>query len=229
MDNVKEIIVIAIGASLVYNFVLARFLGLCPFIGVSTKTSSAFGMGLAVTFVMTLASVVTFLLYTYILHVGDPAASPNLIYRLWPDVFEYTNAAGEVQKDPMVLERVLRTGSYILVIASLVQLVELALRKVSPALYQALGIYLPLITTNCAVMGVALLNTTDAAVPMNLATVTAQGFFAGVGFTIAMLLMSGIREALDVADVPESLRGTPIAFVCTSLMALSFLGFSGMV
>ena len=225
MEQIGQLITIALGVMLVNNYVLARFLGLCPFIGVSKKTSSALGMGLAVMFVMTMASIVTYLLYTYLLHYGDQ----NLVARFWPAVFQYTEAGGGVKTDPMVLERVLRTISYILVIASLVQLVEMVMRKVSPPLYKALGIYLPLITTNCAVMGVALLNTTDSPKPLNLLEATTQGFFAGVGFTIAMLLMSGIREKLQLADVPKPLRGVPIAFICTSLMALAFLGFSGMV
>ena len=124
---------------------------------------------------------------------------------------------------------VLRTTSYILVIATLVQFVEMVMKKSAPALYRTLGIYLPLITTNCAVLGVALLNTTDARTPLNLLQATTQGFFAGIGFMIAMLLMSGIREQLELADVPKPLRGVPIAFICTSLMAIAFMGVSGMV
>ena len=175
----------------------------------------AFGMGMAVTFVMTLASVVTFFIYHYLLSPG-PA---NLVGRLFPQVAD----SG--------LEPVLRTTSYILVIASLVQLVEMFLRKTVPALYRALGIYLPLITTNCAVLGVALLNTTDNvwSQPLTLLETAVQGFTAGIGFTLAMLLMSGIRERLDRAPVPKALEGVPIAFICTGLMALAFLGFSGLV
>ena len=198
MAEIKTLLTIAISISLVNNMVLSRFLGLCPFIGVTKKTSSAVGMGVAVTFVMTMASAVTWLLYTHVLQRFG-------------------------------LTEVLRTTSYILVIATLVQLVEMIMKKMSPALYRALGIYLPLITTNCAVMGVALLNTTDARVPLTLLQAVTQGFFAGVGFMIAMLLMSGIREQLELADVPRPLQGVPIAFVCTGLMAISFMGFSGMV
>jgi len=198
MEEVGRLLAIAISIALVNNMVLARFLGLCPFIGVTRKTSSALGMGLAVTFVMTLASVVTWLLYTYVL-------------------------------ERYGLTEVLRTTSYILVIATLVQLVEMVIRKIAPALYRTLGIYLPLITTNCAVLGVALLNTTDARVPLNFIEATTQGFFAGVGFMIAMLLMSGIREQLEMADVPQPLRGAPIAFICTGLMSIAFMGFAGMV
>ena len=213
MVEIKTLLTIAISIALVNNMVLARFLGLCPFIGVTRKTSSALGMGVAVTFVMTMASVVTWLLYTYVLMAGPQ----NLLGRFSTYVAENG------------LVDVLRTTSYILVIAALVQFVEMVVKKSAPALYRALGIYLPLITTNCAVLGVALLNTTDARTPLTLLQATVQGFFAGVGFMIAMLLMSGIREQLELADVPKPLRGAPIAFVCTGLMAIAFMGFSGMV
>ena len=213
MVEIKTLLMIAISIALVNNMVLSQFLGLCPFIGVTKKTSSAFGMGVAVTFVMTMASVVTWLLFTYLLKAGPQ----NLI----GGFSEYVATHG--------LIGVLRTTSYILVIATLVQLVEMVMKKTMPALYRALGIYLPLITTNCAVMGVALLNTTDATREMGLLEATTQGFFAGVGFMIAMLLMSGVREQLELADVPRPLRGAPIAFICTSLMATAFMGFSGMV
>ena len=203
MEEIKVILGIAIGVSLVNNMVLAKFLGLCPFIGVTRKTSSAFGMGVAVIFVMTMASVATWLLYTYVL---NPEIIPG--FRLEP---------------------ILRTTSFILVIATLVQLVEMVMKKAAPALYRALGIYLPLITTNCAVLGVAILNTTDPDISISLLRTMTQGFFAGVGFMIAMLLMSGIREQLELADVPKSLRGAPIAFICTGLMAIAFMGFAGMV
>ena len=213
--NIGTFFAIAFSAIFVNNFVLARFLGLCPFIGVTQKLKSAIGMGAAVTFVMFLASLVTYLLYALILKEGAPWVDADLVLAL---------------KTPM----------YILVIAALVQLVEMFLRSRVPALYDALGIYLPLITTNCAVMGVALLNTTDA--PEILRKVTEEGFSAqgliaatwhgvaaGLGFTLAMLLMSGVRERLDLADVPEPLQGMPIAFICTGLMAMAFLGFAGMI
>jgi len=216
--DLERIFAIVIANVLVTNFVLARFLGLCPFIGVSKRSSSAFGMGMAVTFVMTMASLITYLLYAYVLKPGAPLL-------VWV-------AGGESDIAQHGLETALRTVSYILVIASLVQLVEMFLRKVFPPLYRALGIYLPLITTNCAVMGVALLNTTDAPDllrPLSLGKAVLQGFCAGLGFTLAMLLMSGIRERLELLDVPRPLRGVPIAFVCTGLMALAFFGFTGMV
>jgi H+/Na+-translocating ferredoxin:NAD+ oxidoreductase subunit A len=207
---------LAIGAIFVNNFVLAKFLGLCPFIGVSKKTDAALGMGLAVTFVMTLASIVTWLLHHYILMAG-----PGNLFAAIGLIEETTD-----------LTPVLKTISYILVIASLVQLVEMIIRKTSPALYQALGIYLPLITTNCAVLGVALLNTTDypgGAGGLGFLGALVQGVCAGIGFTLVMLLMSAIRERLEVARVPKAFQGLPIAFVCTGLMSLAFLGFQGMI
>jgi electron transport complex protein RnfA len=214
--DVGDYFAIAIGAIFVNNFVLARFLGLCPFIGVSKKTDAALGMGLAVTFVMTLASVVTWLLYKFLLAAGHS----NLF------------AAMGLIEETTELTPILKTISYILVIASLVQLVEMIIRKTSPALYQSLGIYLPLITTNCAVLGVALLNTTDyplGAGKLPFLGAVFQGFCAGVGFTLVMLLMSAIRERLEIARVPKAFQGLPIAFVCTGLMALAFLGFQGMI
>ncbi len=207
---------LAIGSILISNFVLAKFLGLCPFLGVSKRTSDSVGMGLAVIFVMTLASAVTSLLYA---HVLLPPADGR---------FHLLAALGmPVPAGGLVL--VLKTISYILVIAALVQFVEMVLRKAVPSLYQALGIYLPLITTNCAVMGVALLNTTDwklggGAPPVHVAAFS--GFCAGVGFLLAMLLMSGIRERLAEHPVPKAMKGLPIAFVSAGLMALAFMGFA---
>lgn len=205
---------IGFSAIFVSNFVLARFLGLCPFIGVTKKTKSAIGMGLAVTFVMFLASFVTYCLYGLILKEGA----------VWVDA-------------DLVL--VLKTPMYILVIATLVQLVEMFLRSRVPQLYDSLGVYLPLITTNCAIMGVALINTTDAPAEIRalseqsfasgLVAASWHGIAAGIGFSIAMLLMSGIRERLAYADVPRPFKGTPIAFICAGMMALAFLGFTGML
>jgi len=203
--DIGQFFAIAFSTIFVSNFVLARFLGLCPFLGVTQKTQSAIGMGTAVTFVMFLASFVTFLLYRTLLL-------------------------------PFDLVLALKTPMFILVIAALVQLVELYMRARLPTLYQALGIYLPLITTNCAVMGVALLNTSDApaefarmSIGAGLLAASWRGACAGLGFTLAMLLMSGVRERLARVDVPEPLRGMPIAFICTGMMAMAFLGFAGMV
>ncbi|MBI2559653.1 MAG: RnfABCDGE type electron transport complex subunit A [Planctomycetes bacterium] len=213
MGEIGNILLIIVSVVFVNNFVLAKFLGLCPFVGVTQKTESALGMGMAVTFVMAMTGAVTWLVYNYILLPG----SSNIVGMIFPSIRE----SG--------LVGVLKTASYILVIATLVQIVELALRKLSPALYESLGIYLPLITTNCAVLGVALLNTTDSPEHLSFLHATVQGFGAGLGFMVAMLLMSGIRERLALANVPTCLQGLPIAFICTGLMALAFFGFSGMI
>ena len=197
----------------VSNFVLAQFLGLCPFLGVTKRTDSAVGMGLAVIFVMTMASSATWLVYHYVL-LPESVSGFNIF-------------SGIVGKNTS-LELVLKTMSYILVIATLVQLVELVMKKNTPALYRALGIYLPLITTNCAVLGVALLNTTNTSEVLDFWAATIQGFWAGVGFLLVMVLMSGIRERIDMLPVPEAMRGIPIAFICTAMMALSFMGFGGL-
>jgi electron transport complex protein RnfA len=201
--GIERFLIIGFTSIFVSNVLLAKFLGLCPFIGVTQKTENAIGMGAAVTFVMFLASFVTFLLYRTVLV-------------------------------PHHLVLALQTPMFILVIAALVQLVELFMRSRLPALYEALGIFLPLITTNCAVMGVALLNAPypplihPGSIGGGLAEASWNGIASGLGFTLAMLLMSGIRERLARADVPEPLQGVPIAFVCTGLMAMAFLGFAGM-
>lgn len=189
-----ELLAIFISAILVNNFVLYYFLGICPFLGVSKKIDSAFSMGLAVTFVMTITAVFSWLINHLI---------------LIPYGLDY-----------------LQIVSFILVIASLVQLVEMFIRKISPPLYQALGIYLPLITTNCAIMGLALI-----AVLNNYGFVETVifGFGSGLGFTLAIVLMAGIREELDLADVPEPLKGAGIALIVAGIMALAFNGFLGMI
>ncbi|MBO4896816.1 MAG: electron transport complex subunit RsxA [Clostridia bacterium] len=189
-----NLLTIAIGAIFVNNFVLVRFLGICPFLGVSKKTDTAIGMGMAVTFVMTLASAITYLLWQYL---------------LVPLHWEY-----------------LQTVLFILIIAALVQFVEMFLQKVSPALYSALGIYLPLITTNCAVLGVTLLNTQQG---YNFLQSVVFGATAGVGFTLAIVLFAGIRERLETAPIPKPLQGFPIALISASLLAIAFLGFSGLI
>ncbi len=209
----SRLFTIIISAIFVNNYVLARFLGLCPFFGVSKSTEAAMGMGMAVTFVMTLATTATWVIYTYVLMPGPS----NIFGSIFPGIAE----TGMVD--------VLKTISYILVIATLVQLVEIVMRKSMPALYESLGIYLPLITTNCAILGVALLGTTNAPFKLSILEVAVQGFAAGIGFTMALLLMSGVRERLMLLDLPKSFQGVPIAFVSASLMALAFMGFSGMV
>ncbi len=212
--DIAQLFTIAIGAVFVNNFVLAKFLGLCPFMGVSKRTDQALGMGFAVIFVMTLASFVTWFVFQFLLKAGES----NVFYQL---------GLIEVTTD---LTDVLKTLSYILVIAALVQLVEMAIRKLSPTLFKSLGIFLPLITTNCAVLGVTLMNTTDNPTGgYNLLEATVSGFFSGVGFLLVIVLMSGVRERLELLRTPESLKGLPITFISTALMALAFMGFVGMI
>jgi len=196
--ELKIFLTILISTIFINNYVLSQILGLCPFLGVSKKLDSALGMGLAVIFVMTMASFFTYLVFKFILIPFD------LTY--------------------------LATLSFILVIASLVQFVEIVIERVSPSLYQSLGIFLPLITTNCAVLGVAVLNINSGFITsdMGLFKAVVQGFGGGVGFTLALLLMAGIRERLELADIPKNLQGVPITFIAAALMALAFLGFSGM-
>jgi electron transport complex protein RnfA len=189
-----ELAAIFISAVLVQNFVLYYFLGICPFLGVSKKIDSAISMGLAVTFVMSITAVVSWLIN-------------NLI--LIPFGLDY-----------------LQIVAFILVIASLVQLVEMFIRKISPPLYQALGIYLPLITTNCAIMGLALIAALNE---YSFVETFIFGFGSGIGFTLAIVLIAGIREQLDLADVPEPLKGAGIALIVAGIMALAFNGFIGML
>lgn len=189
-----EYIIIIISAVLVSNIVLAQFLGICPFLGVSGKVSTSVGMSAAVMFVMTLATIVTWLISQYIL-------AP----------FEIT---------------FLRTISYILVIASLVQMVEIIMKKISPPLYQALGIFLPLITTNCAILGVALLTISKN---YNLLEGIVFAIAHAIGFGLAMILFSGLREHLDLMQVPKGMKGVPIALITAGILSLAFMGFSGMV
>jgi electron transport complex protein RnfA len=183
-----------LSALLVNNFVLVRFLGICPFMGVSKEVESAFGMGLATTFVMVVAAAVTWLIETFLL---QPMGLPFL-----------------------------QNMAFILTIASIVQLVEMFLHKTSPGLYQAMGIFLPLITTNCAILGLAIM-AVQSAYTFIQTVVFALG--AGVGFTLALLLLAGIREELKFADIPEPLLGAPIAFICAGLLSLAFSGFAGLI
>ncbi|NQS98504.1 MAG: electron transport complex subunit RsxA [candidate division Zixibacteria bacterium] len=199
--DIGHLIAIAIGTIFINNFVLARFLGICPYIGVSKQLDSALGMGMAVIFVMTLASFATWIIWTYLL---DPATN------VWQ---------GSVDL------RFLRTVSFILVIASLVQLVEMVIQKTAPSLYQSLGIFLPLITTNCAVLGAAVLNIDQT---YNLLESLVQGFSAGIGFTLALVLMAGLREKFEISEIPKPMQGIPIAMIMAGLMSMAFLGFSGL-
>ncbi|NLO11819.1 MAG: RnfABCDGE type electron transport complex subunit A [Candidatus Cloacimonetes bacterium] len=197
MGYLGEIFVMAITAIFIQNFVLSRFLGLCPYLGVSKKIDSAFGMGMAVIFVMTLTSSITYLINRYLL--------TGMMY--------------------------LQTIAFILTIAALVQFVEMVIQKKAPALYKSLGVYLPLITTNCAVLGVAILNTTalrqDGITPYNFLDSTLNGFFSGVGFTVVLLAMAGIRMRLELVNLPKSMKGMPIALILAGIMALAFYGFMG--
>lgn len=206
--ELQKLFMISIGVIFINNFIFSRFLGICPYIGVSKRLDSAVGMGAAVTFVMTLASTATWLIYTYLL---SPTTS-NLFYQLF-----------SLQTPPDLT--FLKTIAFILVIASLVQFVEMVIQKTSPALYKSLGIYLPLITTNCAILGAALLNIDEG---YNFIESIVFGMSAGIGFTLALVLMAGIREKLELAQVPKSMQGIPIAFIMAGLMAIAFLGFSGL-
>ena len=189
-----EFFLLLVGTVLVNNFVLVKFLGLCPFMGVSRKQETAIGMALAATFVLTLSSICSYLVNTYMLA---------------PLGIEY-----------------LRTITFILVIAVVVQLTEMVVHKTSPLLYQVLGIYLPLITTNCAVLGVALLNVQQ---DLGFLQSAVYGFGASVGFSLVLILFSAMRERIAVADVPVAFRGPAIALITAGLMSMAFMGFSGLV
>lgn len=189
-----EYILIIIGAIFVNNVVLAQFLGICPFIGVSNRVNTAVGMGAAVVFVITIASLVTYLIQNSILV-------------------------------PLGIE-FMQTIVFILVIAALVQMVEMIIKKISPSLYQALGVFLPLITTNCAVLGVALLLVKS---DMNLLQSMTYAVGTGLGFMLAMVLFAGLRERLELEDVPRSFKGVPIALITAGILAMAFMGFSGLV
>lgn len=190
----KEILVIMLSAVFVDNFVLSKFMGICPFLGVSKKLSSSLGMGAAVIFVMVCATCVTYPVYSLILE---------------PNGLEYLN-----------------TVAFILIIALFVQLVEIMLKKVMPPLYNTLGVYLPLITTNCAVLGVTLLNIDNG---YTFVQSIANAFFAGVGFTLALILFSGVRSKLETADIPETFKGIPSTLIAASIVSLSFMAFSGLI
>ncbi|MBR6307766.1 MAG: RnfABCDGE type electron transport complex subunit A [Lachnospiraceae bacterium] len=190
----KNLIVLSLGSALINNVVLSQFLGLCPFLGVSKKVKTALGMGGAVIFVITLASIVTGLIYKGLLVTFD------LTY--------------------------LKTIVFILVIAALVQFVEMFLKRFIPSLYSALGVYLPLITTNCAVLGIAITNVQKE---YSLLEGTVNGFATAVGFTIAIVILAGIREKMQYNDIPKAFRGMPIVLVSAGLMAIAFCGFAGLL
>ncbi|MDN5277395.1 MAG: H+/Na+-translocating ferredoxin:NAD+ oxidoreductase subunit [Clostridiales bacterium] len=194
MEYVGKIFVILISSILINNFVMSRFLGICPFLGVSKRVETAVGMGAAVTFVMAMTSLITYIVQYAIL-------------------------------EPLGLEY-LQTIIFILVIASLVQFVEMVIQKTSPTLYQALGVYLPLITTNCAVLGVAIINIDEK---YDLIQALFNGVGAALGFTLAIVLFAGVRERLELSDIPKPLKGFPIALITAGLMSVAFLGFQGLI
>ena len=191
--SIGSIFSIIIGSIFINNIIFAKFLGCCPFMGVSKKIDASLGMGMAVTFVITIASGVTWLVYWFIL-------------------------------EPMGLAY-LQTIAFILIIASLVQFVEMAIQKTSPSLYKALGVFLPLITTNCAVLGVAIIN---IQANYNFIETLINGFSVAVGFSLALILLAGIRERIEYSAIPKAFQGIPIAFLTASLLAMAFMGFSGM-
>ena len=188
-----NLILLFLSIVLVNNVITSQFMGICPFLGVSKKVDTAVGMGAAVTFVLTLASFITYFIQK---------------------LLEISN------------NQFLQTIAFILVIASIVQFVEMVIQKMSPSLYQALGVFLPLITTNCAVLGIALVNVQNN---YNLVETIVNGFGAGIGFTLSIVLFAGIRERLELADIPESFKGFPSTMIAASLMSIAFLGFSGLI
>ena len=198
---IKELLIILVSSSLISNVVLSQFLGLCPFLGVSKKTETAAGMGGAVIFVITISSFITGLIYKFIL------ANPFLVKKGIDLTY-------------------LKTIVFILVIAALVQIVEMFLKKFMKSLYQALGVYLPLITTNCAVLGVAL---NSVQYGYNILQSVVYGLGISIGFTIAIVILAGIREKMEYNDIPESWQGMPIVMVTAGLMSIAFFGFSGII
>ena len=194
MDQIYELLAITLGAILANNFIFSQFLGICPFLGVSKKVDTAVGMGIAVTFVMGLASAVCY------------AVNEFVLVRFG---LEY-----------------MQTVTFILVIASLVQFVEMFLQKSMPSLYTALGVYLPLITTNCAVLGVAITNVQKE---YGILTGIVNGFATALGFTIAIVILAGLREKMEYNEVPESFKGMPMVLLTAGLMAIAFCGFSGLI
>ena len=188
-----NLVLLFLSIVLVNNVITSQFLGICPFLGVSKKVDTALGMGVAVTFVLTLASVITYFIQMLLVKTGT----------------EY-----------------LQTIAFILVIASIVQFVEMVIKKMSPSLYQALGVFLPLITTNCAVLGIAIVNIDKG---YNLIETIINGCGAGIGFTLAIVIFAGIRERLELSDIPEAFKGFPITLISAGLMSIAFLGFTGLI
>ncbi len=217
MDYLIGLVLIAVTTALINNYVLHYFVGICPFLGVSRRLDMAFGMGLAVIFVITVAGLLSWIFTYYLLQPGAPLT--NAIYHA---------CGGEGDADLSVLSYLV----YIFVIASSVQLVEMYVRKFHPPLYKSFGVFLPLITTNCAILFSCLMilkhiGTGDPEQEYGLIEALVQAFFAGVGFTIAIVLMAGIREELDLCDLQECMRGASIALIVAGILALAFMGFTG--
>ena len=194
MDTFKSLVIILMSSVLINNYVLNKFLGICPFLGVSKKLNQAVGMGIAVIFVMLVATAVTF---------------PVHMYVLVPNGLEY-----------------MQTVLFILIIAALVQFIEIALKKMIPSLHRSLGVYLPLITTNCAVLGVTIQNINDG---FNFLEAMVSSLGVGLGFLLAMVLFSGVRQKIDESNIPESFKGLPVTLVAASFLSLAFMGFEGVV
>jgi electron transport complex protein RnfA len=225
MDYISELILIAVGAAIINNFVLHYFVGICPFIGVSRRVDMAFGMGMAVTFVISIAALLSWTFTFYILRPGAPLTQ-------W--VYSLVYPQGTATVDLMVLSYII----YIFVIASSVQLVEMYVRKFFPPLYKSFGVFLPLITTNCAILFgcLEIMKHLSSGGPVwgasggemwDLGQALTLAIFGGVGFTIAIVIMAGIREDLDLCDVPEPMKGPGITLVVAGILAMAFMGFSG--
>lgn len=220
MEYITQLILIAFGAAIINNFVLIYFVGICPFIGVSRRVDMAFGMGCAVTFVISIAGLLSWFFTYYFLREGAPWATAI-----------YNACGGEGQSNLTILSYII----YIFVIASSVQLVEMYVRKFFPTLYKSFGVFLPLITTNCAILfacleimkNVAVPGDTDPSQIWGLGESLTLAFFGGVGFTIAIVIMAGIREELDLCDVPKPLQGPGITLLVAGILAMAFMGFSG--
>ncbi len=219
MEYLSELILIAVGAALINNFVLHYFVGICPFLGVSRRVGMAFGMGCAVTFVISIASLLSWTFTYFILRPGAPVS-------MW--VLHLVSPESQAVVDLSILNYIV----YIFVIASSVQLVEMYVRKFFPHLYKSFGVYLPLITTNCAILFACLqimshVSGVEPAKMWGLGEAMTLAVFAGIGFTIAIVIMAGIREELDHCDVPRPLKGAGITLIIAGILALAFMGFTG--
>lgn len=219
MEYFSQIVLLVVGTALIHNFVLYYFVGICPFLGVSKRVDMAFGMGMAVTFVITVASLLSWLFTYYILRPGAPVST-----------WVWLSAGGDPKT--IVDLRILSYLIYIFVIASSVQFVEMYVKKFFPPLYKSFGIFLPLITTNCAILFACLeilkrVTAVPAAEVWHADKAIVLAISAGIGFTLAIVLMAGVREDLDLGDVPKSLRGPAIALITAGFMAMAFMGFAG--